>query len=143
MEWIIASCSLPLLKYIVLMAFLNFVVHIIAHIKSKTYDYRKSTDFLFKLAGYLIVVFVFSILTCASSDAQIFIFSNLTLNMVCLLILVKYARDILDGLMIWGVDVANFIPFLRNAQHLIRVECGMDTIDGRHSAPIVDNKNVW
>jgi hypothetical protein len=114
--------SIPLLKYIILLAFLNFVVHVSGHIYNKTFDYRKSLDFLIKLTGYIIVILVFTILACAEMETGIhisFISFDYVLYTVFGMILLKYSRDILDGLIIWGVDVAKFIPFLKNSQVLL------------------------
>ena len=140
--------ALPLLKYIIWLACFNFLVHISAHIYNKTFDYRKSLDFLIKLSGYVIAVLVFSILACAASDMDMnpSYFYN-ALNVVSFMIMIKYARDILDGLIIWGVDVAKFIPFVKNAQDILRQEYHVNSVNSVSKTNInecdLNKKNIW
>ena len=124
MEFLAIIICIPQAKYIIFLAFLNFILTVAAHIKNNTYDYRNLLKFLTDLSGYLIIIIVFSTLACAGglqSSEGVSLFNYVidfssVLNTVCGLILLVYARKILNALMLMGLDVAKFLPFLRSSQ---------------------------
>lgn len=151
MEELILAFCISHLKFIVIFGFLSYFLNIAAHIKNKTFNYKNVLKPLQNLAGYIFVILIFSSLIFANSVimtdnipsviTKIFNF-NTALYLSTMLILLSYVRKILESMMIFGYDVAKFLPFLSEGQKVIRKRYNID-----EDAKIVSNGkrkiNIW
>jgi hypothetical protein len=139
------------LKFIVIFGFLSYFLNIAAHIKNKTFNYRNALKPLQNLAGYIFIILIFSSLIFVNSVivtdnipsivTKVFNF-NTVLYLSTILILTGYVRKILESMMIFGYDVAKFLPFLSEGQKVIRKRYNID--DGAKIVSNGDKKaNIW
>jgi carbon starvation protein CstA len=126
-------------------------LNIFAHIKNKTFDYENVLGPLQNLAAYMLVILIFASLVFVSSTilpsdtpsvvTQMFNF-NIALYMTTMLIIVGYSRKILESLMVFGCNVAKFLPFLGESQKIVRKRYNIDT-DRLSMSSDEKKKNIW
>jgi hypothetical protein len=150
-ELIFSICIFHL-KFVIIFGFFSYFLNMAAHIKNKTFNYKNAFKPLQNLAGYIFVVLIFSTLLFANSVilpddippgfVEVINF-NVALYLVTILILIGYSREILEGMMVFGYDVAKFLPFLSEAQKITRNRYNIDRDCQQEILGQEKKVNIW